>query len=305
MPSQTRPLRSALYVPGSNERALEKAAGIAADVLILDLEDSVAPDHKEKAREAVAAAVAELTTGRREIVVRINGLDTPWIARDIAAMAAARPDAILVPKLSRTDDVRRARTALGAASAPKTMELWAMIETPSAVLNAAAIGTIAAMPAPSVTCFVIGTNDLAAELGAIVRPGRAALVPHLAQVIAAARAHGLAILDGTFNDLDDEAGLKAECRRGRDLGMDGKTLIHPGQVAVANEAFGPSREEVAWARRVIEAFAAPENAGKGVITVDRRMVERLHERAARRTLDLDAAIAEMAEEPKGELRRER
>ena len=296
MPADLRPRRSALFVPGANERALEKARSIAADVLILDLEDSVAPDRKNKARDAVAALVSELTTGRREIVVRINGLDTPWIARDIAAMAAAKPDAILVPKLSRTDDVRRTRAAFAAAHAPKSMKLWAMIETPAAVLNASAMGAIAAMPAPAITCYVVGTNDLAAELGGAIRPGRAAMLPHLAQVVLAARAHGLAVLDGTFNDLDDSRGLAEECLQGRDLGMDGKTVIHPNQVPVANAAFGPSREDLAWARKVIEAFAAPDNTGKGVITVDGRMVERLHERVARRTLELADAIRTMGDE---------
>jgi citrate lyase subunit beta / citryl-CoA lyase len=293
MPGDLRPRRSALYVPGANERALERARSIASDVLILDLEDSVSPDRKDKARDAVAAAIAALTTGRREIVVRINGLDTPWIARDIAAMAAAKPDAILVPKLSRSDDIRRTRTALAAAHAPRTMNLWAMIETPAAVLNASAMGAVAAMPAPAITCFVIGTNDLAAELGANIRPGRAAMLPHLAQVVVAARAHGLAVLDGTFNDLDDAQALDEECRQGRDLGMDGKTLIHPAQVPVANVAFGPSRQDIAAARKVIEAFAAPENAGKDVIKVDGRMVERLHERMARRTLELADTIRTM------------
>ncbi len=296
MPADLRPRRSALYIPGANERALEKGKTLAADVLIFDLEDSVAPDRKEKARDAVAAAVSELTTGRREIVVRINGLDTPWIARDIAAMASARPDAILVPKLSRTDDIRRTRAALAAAHAPKSMNLWAMIETPAAVLNASAMGAIAAMPAPAVTCYVIGTNDLAAELGASIRPGRAAMLPHIAQVVVAARAHGLAVLDGTFNDLNDGDALAEECRQGRDLGMDGKTLIHPSQVPVANAAFGPSRQDIAAARRVIEAFAAPENAGKGVITVDGQMVERLHERMAQRTLERADAIRAIEDE---------
>ncbi len=293
MPPDLRPRRSALFVPGSNERALEKGKGIAADVLILDLEDSVAPDRKNKARDDVAGLVGQLTTGRREIVVRINGLDTPWIARDIAAMAAAKPDAILVPKLSRTDDLRRTRTALAAAHAPKSMKLWAMIETAAAVLNASAMGAIAAMPAPAVTGYVVGTNDLAAELGANIRPGRAALLPHLAQVVVAARAHGLAVLDGSFNDLNDEEALAEECRQGRDLGFDGKTIIHPEQVAVANAAFGPSPQERDWARKVIEAFAAPDAMAKGVITVDGRMVERLHERMARRTLEMADAIQAM------------
>ncbi len=296
MAGDLRPRRSALFIPGANARALEKCRSIAADVLILDLEDSVAPDRKNTARDAIAAMVTELTTGRREIVVRINGLDTPWIARDIAAMASARPDAILVPKLSRTDDIRRTRAALAAAHAPKTVNLWAMIETPAAVLNASAMAAIAAMPAPAVTCYVVGTNDLAAALGATIRPGRAAMLPHIAQVVVAARAHGLAVLDGTFNDLDDVQGLAEECRQGCDLGMDGKTVIHPNQVPVANAAFGPSQQDLAWSRRVIEAFAAEENAGKGVITVDGQMVERLHERTARRTLELADAILAMGSE---------
>jgi len=299
MAASPRPRRSALFVPGINERALAKAPSLAADVLILDLEDSVAPARKDAARDLIAAALPALTRGRREIVVRVNGLDTPWVARDIAAMAAARPDAVLVPKLSRVDDVRRARTALAAAQAPKDMRLWAMIETPAAIINAAVIAAIAAMPAPALTCYVLGTNDLAAELGARIRPGRAALVPHLAAALAAARAHDLAVLDGTFNDLLDETALGAECAEGRDLGMDGKTLIHPAQIAIANRVFAPSDDDIAWARRVIEAFAEPDNAGKGVIKVAGRMVERLHERQAKRTLELADAIAAMAAETSG------
>ena len=296
MPASVRPRRSALFIPGSNERALQKGRSIAADVLILDLEDTVPPDQKDRSREAVAATVAGLTTGRREIVVRVNGLDTPWIARDIAAMGAARPDAILVPKLSRTDDIRRARGALAAAQAPKATQLWAMIETPAAVLNAGAIGAIAAMPAPSIACYVLGTNDLAAEIGARIEPGRAALVPHIAQVVLAARAHGLAVLDGAFNDIVDKRTFRAECRQARDLGFDGKTLIHPSQVAIANEVFAPSNEDIAWARRVIEAFGEPDNTGKSVINVDGRMVERLHERLAKRMLALAGTIEAMDSE---------
>ena len=300
MPADVRPRRSALFIPGDNERALDKGRTIPADVLILDLEDSVAPDRKDDARDAVAAAVGSLATGRREIVVRINGLDTPWIARDVAAMAAARPDAILMPKLSRTDDVRRVRAALAAAHAPRSINLWAMIETPAAVLNASAMGAIAAMPAPAITCYVVGTNDLAADLHATIRRGRAALLPHLAQVVVAARAHGLGVLDGTFNELGDQEALAEECLQGRDLGMDGKTVIHPSQVTVANAVFGPSRQDVAWSRKVIEAFAAAENAGKGVIRMEGRMVERLHERTARQTLALADAIAAMESEIAGD-----
>ncbi len=293
-----RPRRSALYVPGSNLRAVAKAKTVPADVIIFDLEDAVSTGNKETARDAVAAAVAELAAGRREIVVRVNGLDTPWIARDIAAMVAAGPDALLLPKIERIDDIRRARAAFAAARAPAAIDLWVMIETPGAILNAAAIAAIAAMPVPAITGFVIGTNDLATELRVPPRPGRAALLPHLAQALLAARAHGLAILDGTFNDLDDRKGLRAECLQGREMGMDGKTVVHPAQVPIANEAYGPDAEELAWARRVVEAFAQPENVDVEVMRLAGRMVERLHERAARRTIAMADAIAAMEETTK-------
>ena len=291
MPMSSRPRRSALYVPGSNRRALDKVRTIPVDVLIFDLEDSVAANEKDRAREWVATVVAAMAGGRREIVVRVNGLDTPWIARDIAVMVAVKPDAVLIPKVGRTDDIRRARSAFAAAQVPKTLSLWAMIETPAAILNAAAIAAIAAMPAPPVTGFVLGTNDLIAELGAPTRPGRAALVPHLSQALLAARAHNLAILDGTFNDLDDRKGLRTECQQGRDMGFDGKTIIHPTQAPVANEVFARDAEEIAWARQVVAAFAAPDNSGLEVMRLSGRMVERLHERAARRTLEMAEAVA--------------
>lgn len=293
MPASSRPRRSALYVPGSNARAIEKARTLAADVLIFDLEDSVAVEHKDKARTAVAEAVRSLAQGRREIVVRINDLDSPWVARDISALVAARPDAILIPKVVRADDIRRARAALAAAQAPKSTNLWLMIETPGAILNAAAIAAVAAIPEPSVTGFVIGTNDLATALGAPQKPGRAGLLPHIAHALLAARAHGLMILDGAFNDIEDRKGLRAECQIGRDMGFDGKTLIHPGQIAVANEIFAPDREEIEWARRIVEAFASGDNTGLEVMRLSGRLVERLHERQARRTLAFADAIAAM------------
>ena len=298
MPASLRPRRSALYVPGSNARAMEKARSLAADVLIFDLEDSVAVEHKDEARMAVADAVRSLAHGRREIVVRINDLDSPWVARDISAMVIAKPDAILVPKIARADDIRRARAALAAAQAPKTTNLWLMIETPAAVLNAAAIAGVAAIPEPSVAGLVVGTNDLATALGAPQKPGRAGLLPHIAHVLLAARAHGLAILDGTYNDLEDRKGLRAECQQGRDMGFDGKTLIHPAQVPVANEVFAPDKEEVEWARRIVEAFASGDNAGLEVMRLSGRMVERLHERQAKRTLALADAITGMEAEVK-------
>ena len=295
MPASQRPRRSALYVPGSNFRALDKAASLDADVLILDLEDAVLPEQKREARAAVAAAVGVHAYGRREVVVRVNGLDTPWVASDIAAVAAARPDAILVPKISRVEDIRRARAALQAAEAPKDLALWAMIETPLGVLNAAAIAAFGPGPGAKVGALVAGTNDLARETGARLQPGRAAFLPWLAQIVAAARAYGLVALDGTFNEIDDIAGLGRECEQGRDMGFDGKTLIHPNQIVRANEVFSPSEAEIDWARKVVEAFKAPDNVNKGVILVGGRMVERLHERMAKKTLEIVDQLAQAGE----------
>jgi citrate lyase subunit beta/citryl-CoA lyase len=282
-----RPRRSALYVPGANPRAIEKAAGIAADVLILDLEDSVAPEAKAAARAAVVAAVASRRFGRREVVIRINGLETPWAGDDFNAVADARPDAILVPKIAFADDVEDAGMALAQVGAA-AVELWAMIETPQAVLNAPAIAA-----RNETVCLVVGANDLSASLRARIRPGRAALAPHLSAVVLAARAHGRAVLDGTFNDIRNASGFREECEAGRDFGFDGKTLIHPDQVADANAVFAPTVDEIAWARAAVAAFARPENAGKGVLAVDGKMAERLHEQSARRTLAMAEAIERM------------
>jgi citrate lyase subunit beta/citryl-CoA lyase len=289
MPVRPRPRRSALYIPGSNARALDKGRQVAADVLILDLEDAVAVDAKEMARAAVGAAVGVRAYGRREVVIRVNGLESPWIARDIAAAVSAKPDAILIPKISRIEDLRRARAALTAAQADPGLALWAMIETPLAVLNVAAIAAAAANGIP-VACLVVGTNDLARETGARLKAGRAAMLPWLSQCLLAARAYGLAILDGTFNDLTDWEGFHAECEQGRDLGFDGKTLVHPRQVPIANEVFSPTAEEVEWAEKVVAAFARPENASKGVISVEGQMVERLHEQMAQRVIETAVAI---------------
>jgi len=286
-----RPRRSALYIPGSNARALDKGRTIAADVLILDLEDAVSVEAKDMARAAVAAAVGVHAYGRREVVVRVNGLETPWIARDIAAIVAAHPDAVLVPKISRPEDIRRARAAMHAAQAPEGVALWAMIETPLAVLNVAAIAaTAASSSGVPLAALVIGTNDLMTETGIRPNHGRAALAPALSQCVLAARAHGIAVLDGTFNELNNWDGFRAECLQGRDFGFDGKTLIHPRQVQIANEVFAPSTEEVAWAEKVLAAFQRPENAGRGVIQVEGRMVERLHEQLALRVLETATAI---------------
>jgi citrate lyase subunit beta/citryl-CoA lyase len=290
MAATPRPRRSALYIPGSNARALDKGRSIAADVLILDLEDAVPVEAKDMARAAVAAAVNVHVYGKREVVIRVNGLDTPWIARDIAAVVAALPDAVLVPKISRMEDVRRARAALAAAQAPEGLALWAMIETPLAVLNAGSIASAASSSGVPLAGLVVGANDLMRETGIRPTPGRAALVPALAQCVLAARAHGIAVLDGTFNDLNDWDGFHAECQQGRDLGMDGKTLVHPRQVPVANDVFSPTTEEVEWAEKVLAAFARPENASRGVISVEGQMVERMHELMARRVIETATAI---------------
>ncbi len=282
--------RSALYIPGSNFRGLDKGREIPADVLILDLEDSVLPEGKEEARAAVAAAIGVRAYGKREVVVRVNGLDTPWIASDIAAVAVSRPNAILIPKVSQPEDIRRARNALSAAKAPRELKLWAMIETPLGILNAQAIAATAAGSGAQIECLVIGTNDLSKETGMRLQPGRALMLPWLAQILAAGRAYNLAVIDGTHIDLDDMDGFYVECQQGRDLGMDGKTLIHPKQVSLANEIFSPSVADIAWAKNVVDAFETPGNANKGVILADGHMLERLHERMARRILEIAKQI---------------
>ena len=278
-----RPRRSVLYMPGANARALEKAKSIDADALILDLEDSVAPEAKAAARSQVAAAVKAGGFGRRELAIRVNGLDTPWGAEDMAAACAAAPDAILVPKVSTPADVARAVALM--AGAPAKTGLWAMMETPLAVLNAREIAAGHARLA----CLVIGTNDLVKETRASAANGRFALVPMLSPCVLAARAFGRDVIDGVYNDFKDKAGFRLECEQGRLLGMDGKTLIHPGQVAICNEVFSPSPAERQWAAKVIAAFADPVNATKGVITLDGRMVERLHLAMAERVAAMAVA----------------
>ena len=290
MSQAVRPRRSVLYMPGSNARALEKARTLPADTLILDLEDAVAPDAKEIARRQVAEAIAAGGFGDREVVARINGLDTPWGAADLAAMAAAGPDAILVPKVQSPAMVVRVASEL-AARAPARTRLWAMMETPLAMLSAQAIASAAADPANRFTCMVMGTNDLAKETRARLLPDRAAMLPWLQTCLAAARAYGLDIVDGVYNAIADEAGFLVECEQGRDCGFDGKTLIHPSQIAAANTVFAPSAEEVERARAIIAAFALPENAGKGALQLDGRMVERLHAEIGRRTVAIAEAIA--------------
>lgn len=289
--ARIRPRRSVLYMPGSNARALDKARSLDVDALILDLEDAVAPDAKALARDQVRAALAEGGYGPRELVIRVNGPATPWGADDLDMAIAARPDAILLPKVAAAADIERVAHRLNAARVPATTALWAMMETPLAMLNAGAIAAAAANPETRLACLVMGTNDLAKETRAALVPGRAPMRPWLMTCVAAARAFGIDIIDGVWNHIDDEAGFAAECREGAEMGMDGKTLIHPRQIAPCNAAFTPAEADIAWARRVIAEFARPENAGRGAIQVDGRMVERLHADMGARLVAIAEAIA--------------
>ena len=290
---KVRPRRSVLYMPGANQRALEKARTLAADALILDLEDSVAPDSKPQARENVCAAVRSHGYGSRELVIRVNALETPWGTADLLAAAAAEPDAILVPKVSHPGDIVSAAKILKAAGAAEKTRLWAMIETPMAIVNAKEIAATGADPENRMSCLVLGTNDLLKESRARMSHDRFAVVPWLALTLVAARAYGLDVIDGVYNEFKDDVGFRAECEHGRTLGMDGKTLIHPSQVGPCNDIFQPTIDEVTWSRAIINAFNLPGNDKKGVITVDGRMVERLHLVMAKRTVAIAEAIGEM------------
>jgi citrate lyase subunit beta / citryl-CoA lyase len=286
-----RPRRSVLYMPGSNARAMEKARELAADAVIFDLEDAVAPDAKAKAREQIVAALQKGGFGRREVLVRINALDTAWW-RDDLAIAAAGPDAILVPKVSTPGELREVGKHLVGVTKEERIRIWAMMETPLAMLNARDIAAAARDPVTRLAGLVMGTNDLAKDTRARLVPGRAPMLPWLMSCVAAARAFGIDVLDGVYNDLGNAEGFAAECAQGRDLGFDGKTLIHPQQIAPCNAAFSPPPDEVAWARKIIAAFDLPENKGKGVIQVDGRMVEILHADMARRTVAIADAVAQ-------------
>ena len=285
-----RPRRSVLYMPGSNARALEKAKTLACDGVVLDLEDSVAPDAKEAARDQVVAAVTAGGFGKREVFVRVNGLDTPWHADDLAAAAHAAPDAILVPKISNPQQLEMIGRRLLDMRTPEKTRVWAMIETPLAIFNVLAIASAARDSETRLGGFILGTNDLAKETRARIVPGRAPMLPWLSQCVLAARHHDIDILDGVYNDIADAQGFAAECKQGVELGFDGKTLIHPSQIEPCNAAFSPSDEEVAQARKMIAAFELPENKNKGVVSIDGRMVERLHADMARRTVAIAEAI---------------
>jgi citrate lyase beta subunit len=289
MSNAVRPRRSVLYMPGANTRALEKARTLAADVLIFDLEDAVAPDAKETARVNVVAAAAGKAYGKREVVIRCNGLGTAWGRDDVAAIARSGADAILVPKVESATDVAAIVALLEKAGAPQSMAVWAMIETPRAFLNADAI----AGAHKRLTLFVMGTNDLVKDMRARHTPLRLPMVTALGLGMLAARAHGLTILDGVYNDIQDAEGFRAVCQQGLEMGFDGKTLIHPTQIEPCNEIFAPSAAELAQAEKIVAAFKAAQAAGKGVVTVDGRMIENLHVEQAERALVLAAAIKEL------------
>ncbi|MGD0763299.1 MAG: CoA ester lyase [Roseiarcus sp.] len=286
-----RPRRSALYVPGSNARALAKARGLAADAIVIDLEDSVAPDLKPAARALAAEAARAGGLGGREVVIRVNGPDTPWGREDMEVAIAAAPDAILLPKVDGPGAVIAAARALREAGAPERTRLWAMMETPTAILAAGPIAATAADPDSRLEALVMGLNDLAKETRARLTPGRPAMTAWIALCVAAARAHGCDIIDGVYNDFRDLAGFKAECEQGRDMGLDGKTLIHPGQIEICNAVFAPTAAEIETARAIIAAFALPENSGRGAIQLNGKMVELLHAEMARRTLAVAEGIA--------------
>jgi citrate lyase subunit beta/citryl-CoA lyase len=287
-----RPRRSALYMPGSNARALEKARSLDCDVVIFDLEDAVAPSQKEVARAQVLAAIKQGGYGRRELVVRVNGLATPWGRDDLLAAGSIGAHAILLPKVASPGDITRAAHDLHEAGISEEVRLWAMMETPLAVLNADSVVRTAVDPSTRLDCLVMGTNDLVKDMRARLTKGRASLLPLLGLCVAAARAYGVDILDGVYGDLADETGLRAECEQGRDLGMDGKTLIHPGQIASANQIFGPSEDEIIWAHKVVAAFEDPAARDAGVLALEGKMVERLHEVMARRTLAIVEALSQ-------------
>jgi citrate lyase subunit beta / citryl-CoA lyase len=287
----TRPRRSVLYMPGSNARAIEKARTLPVDGVILDLEDAVAPDAKEQARAQVVEAVKAGGFGPREVLIRVNGIDTPWHADDLSAAAHAAPDGVLVPKISHADQLELIGRRLLDMHIDHKVRVWAMIETPLAIFNILSIAEEARDSESRLTGLVLGTNDLAKETRARLVPGREPMLPWLSTCVLAARHHGVDILDGVYNDLGDAEGFERECIQARDLGFDGKTLIHPNQVAACNATFSPSVEEIAQAKKIIAAFDLPENGDKGVVQVDGRMVERMHAEMARRTVAIAEAIA--------------
>ncbi len=289
MATTVRPRRSVLYMPGSNARALEKGRSLPADGLILDLEDAVAPDAKAMARDTIATALSAGGYGGRELIVRVNGLNTPWGYDDLRMAAASGADAVLLPKVESPDAVRQAEAVLRAAGAPAGQTIWCMMETPLGILNAKEI----AGASPAVGALVLGTSDLAKDLHAAHTAERLPMITSLGLCLLAARAYGLAVLDGVHLDLNDDEGFAASCRQGRELGFDGKTLIHPKTIAACNAAFAPDDEEIAQAHRIIAAHAEAAAAGKGVVLVDGKLVENLHVENAHRLVTLAEAITKL------------
>ena len=285
MNDDLRPRRSVLYMPAANERALEKAKTIPADAIIFDLEDAVAPDAKPAARDRAVAAVTSGEYGRRELTIRCNGLDTEWGPDDLAAAGAAGPSAVVIPKVDSVATVDEVARRLAVAGGSDDVMIWPMIETPTAIFD---VRSIAAHP--RVAVLIMGTNDLAKELRAPIVAGRHPLLPHLANALLAGREAGKVVIDGVYNDVSDADGFAAECRQGMEMGFDGKTLIHPSQVGPANDVWAPSGTEIEYAERVIAAFDEAVGAGRGVVTVDGRMIENLHVDNARRVIAVAAAI---------------
>jgi citrate lyase subunit beta/citryl-CoA lyase len=289
MPKTARPRRSVLYMPGSNARALEKAKLLPADGLILDLEDAVAPDAKETARQQVCDAVKGGGYGMREIIIRVNGLATPWGYGDIAAASRTDADAILLPKVESADAIRHMEAIMKANGAPGSMAIWAMMETPRSVLESQRI----AESTPRMACLVMGTSDLAKELDCAHTHERLPFITSLSLCMLAARAAGLAIVDGVYLDLKDESGFEFACRQGAELGFDGKTLIHPNQIAACNRVFTPKAEDVEWSRKIIAAHAEAASRGEGVAVVDGKLIENLHVESAQRLVKMAEAIEQM------------
>lgn len=289
MTAAARPRRSVLYMPGSNARALEKGRSLPADGLILDLEDAVAPDAKDSARDQIVSALGEGGYGKREIQIRTNGLNTPWGYADIVAAAKTSADAILLPKVESADTVRQVATIMEAEGAHEDMRIWCMMETPLAMLSAKEI----AGAHPKLGGFVMGTSDLAKDLNCAHTPDRQPMITSLGLCLLAARAYGLAILDGVHLDLSDEDGFAAFCQQGRDMGFDGKTLIHPKTIAAANRAFAPSDDDVAWARKIIAAHEDAASKGQGVVVVDGKLIENLHVVSAQKLVTMADLIREM------------
>jgi citrate lyase subunit beta/citryl-CoA lyase len=293
MPKTARPRRSVLYMPGSNARALEKAKTLAADGLILDLEDAVAPDAKDSARLQVCQSVKAGGFGMREIIIRVNALSTRWGYEDIAAAALSGADAILLPKVESADAIRHLEAIMRAAGAPESQAIWAMMETPRSVLESERI----ACASPRMACLVMGTSDLAKELDCAHTRERLPMITSLGLCLLAARAYTLSILDGVYLDLNDEQGFDYACRQGIELGFDGKTLIHPKQVDICNRIFTPKPEDVDWSRKIIAAHAAAAARGEGVAVVDGKLIENLHVESAKRLVAMAEAISRMEASP--------